>query len=117
MQPLRYMALVASTKTFRSPNLTTLSIMPAWFSKLMEYWKPEQPPPTTPMRRPAGIGSWVAMISLTLEMAESVSSTAFLRGASGPLTTSATGTAVVDMETSLFPEKWMEPPWGAQLSV
>src|SRR6201996_3381976 len=76
--------------------------MPAWFSKLMEYWKPEQPPPTTPMRRPAGIGSWVAIISLTLEMADSVSSTAFLRGASGPVTTSATGTAVVDMETSLF---------------
>ena len=26
--------------------------MPAWFSKAIEYWNPEQPPPTTPMRSP-----------------------------------------------------------------
>src|ERR1700761_1176367 len=83
--------------------------MPAWFSKLMEYWKPEQPPPTTPMRRPAGIGSWGAIISLTLEMADSVSSTAFLRGASGPVTTSATGTAVVDIENSLYRKGYGTP--------
>src|SRR5580692_3491517 len=89
------MALVASTKTFRSSNLTTLSIMPAAFSKLMEYWKPEHPPPTTPMRRPAGTGSWVAIISLTLVMAAGVRTTgAPVLGASttsAPLTTSALG--------------------------
>jgi hypothetical protein len=43
--------------------------MPAWFSKDIEYWKPEQPPPTTPMRRPAGSGSCVAMISRTFSAA------------------------------------------------
>src|SRR6202034_3013398 len=69
MQPLRYMIEVASTKTFKSSNLKTLSIMPAWFSKDIEYWNPEQPPPTTPMRSPAGNGSWVAMISWTLATA------------------------------------------------
>src|SRR5664280_2909664 len=43
--------------------------MPLWFSKAIEYWNPEQPPPTTPMRSPAGSGSWVAMISRTLAIA------------------------------------------------
>jgi hypothetical protein len=38
----------------------------------MEYWNPEHPPPTTPIRRPAGSGSWVAMISRTLAVAEGV---------------------------------------------
>src|SRR5579871_3304910 len=50
----------------------------------MEYWKPEQPPPTTPMRRPAGSGSWVAMISRTLTIACGVSvSGAFFTVSSG----------------------------------
>src|ERR1700728_1604685 len=56
--------------------------MPDWFSKAMEYCKPEQPPPTTPMRRPAGSGSWVAIISRTLLTALSVSRTG-VEGAGG----------------------------------
>src|SRR5512146_1022219 len=42
---------------------------PAPFSKFMLYWKPERPPPTTPMRRPAGTGFCCAMISFTLATA------------------------------------------------
>src|ERR1700684_1670516 len=92
MQPFKYMSEVASTKTFRSSNLKTLSIMPAWFSNDIEYWNPEQPPPTTPMRRPAGSGSCVAMISRTLAMAPSV----ILRGdCFGGLDCSVKGCAMV----------------------
>src|ERR1700761_515649 len=86
------MALVASTKTFRSSKRTTLSIMPEAFSNDMEYWKPEHPPPTTPMRRPAGIGSCVAMISFTFTIAAGVRTTG-VEGA-GALTTSGVTTAV-----------------------
>src|SRR5713226_3624014 len=50
----------------------TLSIMPAPFSNDIEYEKPEQPPPTTPTRRPAGTGFCCAMISLTLAIAFAV---------------------------------------------
>src|SRR5271157_2504212 len=46
--------------------------MPAPFSKAMEYWKPEQPPPTTDNRNPDGTGVCAAMISLTLEIAAGV---------------------------------------------
>src|SRR5271163_4311003 len=63
------MSEVASTNTLRSSKLNVLSIMPAPFSNDMEYWKPEQPPPTTPTRRPAGTGFCCAMTSLTLTMA------------------------------------------------
>jgi hypothetical protein len=49
--------------------------MPGAFSKDMEYEKPEQPPPTTPMRKPAGCGFCCAMISFTLETAVGVSET------------------------------------------
>src|SRR6478672_12408797 len=49
-----------------------LSIMPAPFSNCMEYEKPEQPPPTTPIRKPAGTGFCCAMISLTLVTAVGV---------------------------------------------
>src|SRR4051812_48157652 len=90
------MALVASTNTFRSSNRTTLSIMPAAFSKDIEYWKPEQPPPTTPMRRPAGTGSWVAMISFTLAIAAGVRTTGVVDVA-GALTTSGVTVAVAMM--------------------
>src|ERR1700737_439443 len=73
--------------------------MPLWFSKLIEYWKPEQPPPTTPMRRPAGTGSCVDMISRTFATAAGVRVTGVvLLGA--PVTTSAVGVGVtvgVDM--------------------
>src|SRR5271157_2961962 len=46
--------------------------MPAPFSKAMEYWKPEQPPPTTDNRNPDGTGVCAAMISLTLAIAAGV---------------------------------------------
>src|ERR1700733_14450172 len=97
MQPLRYISEVASTKTFKSSKLKTLSIMPLWFSKDMEYWKPEQPPPTTPIRRPAGSGSWVAMISRTLFTALSVRRTGvtFCAGAASGVTASGVGVVVV----------------------
>src|SRR3954469_17439520 len=65
--------------------------MPAWVSKAIEYWNPEQPPPTTPMRSPAGSGSWVAMISRTFAIACGVR----IRGAC--LTVSVCGAAVVAM--------------------
>src|SRR5215471_9839071 len=69
MQPLRYITDVASTNTL-SPSISKLlSIIPAPFSKCMEYEKPEHPPPTTPMRKPAGTGFCWAMISFTLETA------------------------------------------------
>src|SRR6185437_2227179 len=84
IQPLRYINEVASTNTFKSSKLNTLSIMPPWFSKAIEYWNPEQPPPTTPMRSPAGRGSCVAMISRTLAMAWGVNVRgAFLISCSG----------------------------------
>src|SRR5215471_10900170 len=51
---------------------------PAPFSKDIEYEKPEQPPPTTPIRSPAGSGLCWAMISFTLETAFSVSITGAL---------------------------------------
>jgi hypothetical protein len=46
----------------------------------MEYWNPEQPPPTTDNRNPAGTGVWVAMISLTLAIALEVSTGAAVLG-------------------------------------
>src|SRR6185437_14312254 len=72
VQPFRYITDVASTNTFRSSKLKILSITPGAFSKDMEYENPEQPPPTTPMRSPAGAGSCCFMISLTLETAVEV---------------------------------------------
>src|SRR5580704_17602128 len=75
MHPFRYITEVASTNTF-SPSISkVLSIMPAAFSNCMEYEKPEQPPPTTPIRRPAGTGFCCPIISLTLETALGVSVT------------------------------------------
>src|SRR5215472_1811745 len=72
MQPLRYITDVASTNTL-SPSISKLlSIIPAPFSNCMEYEKPEHPPPTTPMRKPAGTGFCWAIISLTFETALAV---------------------------------------------
>src|SRR5215470_3708960 len=51
----------------------TLSINPEAFSNCMEYEKPEQPPPTTPTRRPAGTGFCCPIISFTLAIAFGVS--------------------------------------------
>ena len=82
--------------------------MPDWFSNDMEYWKPEQPPPTTPMRRPAGSGSWVAMISRTLFTALSVSRTGVVFGAG-----TASGVGVVVVVTVLVA---MESPGETLLS-
>src|ERR1700712_3572216 len=69
------MALVASTNTFKSSNRTTLSIIPAAFSNDIEYWNPEHPPPTTPIRSPAGTGSCVDIISFTFAIADGVNTT------------------------------------------
>src|SRR6202789_1638995 len=102
MQPFRYIALVASTNTLRSSKRAILSIMPAAFSNDMEYWKPEHPPPATPMRRPAGTGSCVAIISFTFAIAAGVSTTG-LDGGAGALTTSTGGlTAAVAMVAVLL---------------
>jgi hypothetical protein len=66
--------------------LYTLSIIPLWFSNDIEYWNPEHPPPTTPIRSPAGTGSCVAIISFTLAIAAGVRLTGCDFGA--PVTTS-----------------------------
>src|SRR3984957_18645283 len=72
MQPFKYITEVASTNTF-SPSISkVLSIIPAAFSNCMEYENPEHPPPTTPMRRPAGTGVCWASMPLTLETALAV---------------------------------------------
>src|SRR6516164_3448331 len=73
MQPFRYITDVASTYTLRPSKSKTLSIMPALFSNCMEYEKPEQPPPTTPTRNPAGTGFCCVMISFTFATAFVVS--------------------------------------------
>src|SRR5580692_8433054 len=75
MQPFKYITEVASTNTFSPSMSKVLSIIPGAFSNCMEYEKPEQPPPTTPMRRPAGTGLCCPMMSLTLETALGVSDT------------------------------------------
>jgi hypothetical protein len=69
--------------------------MPLWFSKDIEYWKPEHPPPTTPIRNPAGTGVCVAMISRTLLIAAGVRVTGVVE-AGAPTTTSGV-TAAVDI--------------------
>src|SRR5271165_4388378 len=98
MQPFRYMTEVASTKTL-SPSISkVLSIMPAAFSNCMEYEKPEQPPPTTPTRRPAGTGFCCPIISLTLAIAFGVKLTG---GFFGVTSGTAVGTVVVAMGISL----------------
>src|SRR4029077_983306 len=58
--------------TLRPSMSNTLSIMPDAFSNDIEYEKPEQPPPTTPTRSPAGTGFCWVMISLTLATAFAV---------------------------------------------
>src|SRR5579864_7108812 len=89
--------------TFKSSKRTTLSIIPAAFSNDIEYWKPEHPPPTTPIRSPAGTGSWVDMISFTFAIAAGVSTTGVVdAGAfttSGAVTTSGVTLAVAISES------------------
>src|SRR6476660_3515540 len=60
----------------------------------MEYEKPEHPPPTTPIRKPAGTGFCWAMISFTLVTALAVRVT----GAAFLVTS---GTVVVAIRISL----------------
>src|SRR5271166_2314465 len=100
MQPFRYITEVASTKTLRPSISKVLSIIPAAFSNCMEYEKPEQPPPTTPMRRPAGAGFCCPMISFTLETALGVSETGGVFFTSGTLVFTS-GTVVVAIRISL----------------
>src|ERR1700733_968024 len=102
MQPFRYITEVASTKTF-SPSISkVLSIIPEAFSNGIEEEKPEQPPPTTPMRRPAGTGLCCPMISFTLETALDVSETGGVFFTSGTFGfTSGTLVVVVAIRISL----------------
>src|ERR1700690_558802 len=46
----------------------------------MEYWKPEHPPPTTDRRKPDGTGVCEPIISLTLAIADGVSTGAAVLG-------------------------------------
>src|SRR5580693_1714968 len=93
MQPFRYITEVASTNTFSPSMSKVLSIIPAEFSNCIEYEKPEQPPPTTPMRRPAGTGFCCPIISFTLLTALEVSVTGAVFFTSGTLV--VTGKVVV----------------------
>src|SRR5579864_4766540 len=71
---------------------------PEAFSNDIEYEKPEQPPPTTPTRKPAGTGFCWAMISLTLATAFGVRvSGVFLVVSCGLIS----GVTVVAMNVSL----------------
>src|SRR5258705_7234786 len=78
----------------------------------MEYWKPEHPPPTTPIRNPAGTGFCEAIISLTFAIAAGVRVTGVVE-AGAPTTTSGV-TVAVDigkspcLKSDIF--KCMRPP-------
>src|SRR5437588_2254468 len=78
----------------------------------MEYWNPEHPPPTTPIRNPAGTGFCVAIISRTFAIAAGVRVTGVVE-AGAPTTTSGV-TAAVDIGKSPCPNsdifKCMRPP-------
>src|SRR5580700_3204567 len=104
MQPFKYITEVASTNTF-SPSISkVLSIIPAAFSNAMEYENPEHPPPTTPMRRPAGTGGCCPMVSLTLDTALGVSETGgvfFTSGFTSGTLVFTSGTVVVAIRISL----------------
>src|SRR6202161_2394018 len=100
MQPFKYITEVASTNTFSPSMSKVLSIIPAAFSNCMEYENPEQPPPTTPMRRPAGTGFCCPMISLTLDTALGVGGTGAAFLTSGTLVLTP-GTVVVAIYISL----------------
>src|SRR5260370_13377899 len=65
----------------------------------MEYWKPEHPPPTTPIRNPAGTGFCVAIISRTLPIAAGVRVTGVVE--TGAPTTTSGVTAAVDIANLL----------------
>src|SRR5271169_3352263 len=118
MQPFRYITEVASTNTFRPSISKVLSIIPAAFSNCMEYENPEQPPPTTPMRRPAGTGLCCPMISLTLDTALAVRETggAFFTSTSGTLVFTS-GTVVVAMLRISLALKYLNYNRGRQTSV
>src|ERR1700730_9914500 len=99
MQPFKYMTEVASTNTLSPSMSKVLSIIPAPFSNCMEYEKPEQPPPTTPMRKPEGTGFCWPMISFTLATALAVRVTGAAFLVTSGLVTS--GTVVVAIRISL----------------
>src|SRR5215470_6318906 len=97
VQPLRYMAEVASTKTLSPSTSKVLSIIPAVFSKDMEYENPEQPPPTTPTRKPAGTGFCCPIISFTFAIAVGVREIGAFLIVSCGRTSGVVGIVVVDM--------------------
>src|SRR5277367_2361548 len=98
MQLFRYISEVESTYTLSPSISNTLSIMPAPFSNDIEYEKPEQPPPTTPTRKPLGTGVCCAIISLTLAIALGVKLTGGVLGATAG---AFVGTVVVAIGISL----------------
>src|SRR5215475_3663808 len=87
-----------------------LSIMPAPFSKAIEYEKPEHPPPTTPTRRPLGTGFCCAMISFTLAMAFGVNEIgATLAGAASGVTFGVTVVAIcISLKVLAYYDKLLE---------
>src|ERR1700675_4358895 len=76
----------------------TLSIIPAPFSNDIEKEKLEQPPPTTPTRRPAGTGFCCVIISFTLAIALLVKLTG---GVLGVTSGTVVGAVVVAIGMSL----------------
>src|ERR1700733_13753545 len=103
MQPFRYITEVASTNTFNPSISKVLSIIPAAFSNCIEYEKPEQPPPTTPTRKPAGTGFCCPIISFTLATALGVRVMGAVFFTSGTLVVTP-GTVVVAIYFSLAQE-------------
>src|SRR5579863_2359334 len=89
------MTEVASTNTLSPFISNVLSIIPAAFSNCIEYEKPEHPPPTTPMRRPAGTGFCCAMMSFTLDAAFAVRVTGAAFGVTAGTVVATSGTDVV----------------------
>src|SRR5665213_3378215 len=96
--------------------------MPLWFSNDIEYWNPEHPPPTTPIRSPAGTGSCVAIISFTLVIAEGVKFTGAVE-VGAPVTTSAEGVTVavdigqISLITSLLHSRARYQSGGMRLTI
>src|SRR3989442_8312641 len=74
-----------------------MTIIPSPFQKDMENLNPNQPPPWTDSRKPAGTGVCEAIISFTLEMALGVSVTGAVLGFTSGLTSGTVVVAILDI--------------------
>src|SRR5688500_9249111 len=75
VEPSTYSMLAGSTRT-RMPEASKTWSSSRFSSRASAYWKPEQPPPFTPTRRPTSPSApWPAMNSFTFWAAMSVSVT------------------------------------------